>query len=58
MTGTRVTCTDLDAGDTETVVIENDYVVICDGDKYVDGITSYPSAGTTVITIKTRKEPA
>lgn len=31
MPGTRVTCTDIDTGDTETRVIENDYVVICDG---------------------------
>ena len=56
MTGTRVTSTDPDTGDTETVVIENDYVVICDGNKYVDGVTTYPRAGTTVITIKTRKD--
>ena len=56
MTGTRVTSTDPDTGDTETVVIENDYVVVCDGNKYVAGATTYPSAGTTVVTIKTRKD--
>lgn len=33
MPGTRVTSTDPDTGDTETVVIENDYVVVCDGNK-------------------------
>ena len=32
MPGTRVTCTDIDTGDTETRVIENDYAVICDGE--------------------------
>ena len=54
--GTRVTCTDIDTGDTETRVIENDYVVICDGDKYIDGFTVNTRPGTVVVTIKTRKD--
>lgn len=31
MPGTRVTCTDIDTGETESRLIENDYVLICDG---------------------------
>ena len=50
--GTRVTATDLDCGESETVVIENDYLVICDGDRYVDGVQVYPGTGTAVITVK------
>ena len=56
MTGTRVTSTDPDSGDTETVVIENGYVVVCDGDKYIDGFTVNTRPGTVVVTIKTRKD--
>ena len=56
MPGTRVTCTDLDTGDTETRVIEDDYAVICDGDKYIDGFTVNTRPGTVVVTIKTRKD--
>ena len=56
MPGTRVTCTDIDTGDTETRVIENDCFVICDGDKYVDGFTGNTRSGTFVVTIKTRKD--
>lgn len=56
MPGTRVTCTDIDTGDTETTVIEDDYVLICDGNKYVSGVSAYPKAGTVVVTIKTRKD--
>lgn len=54
--GIRVTCTDIDTGETETRVIENDYVVICDGNRYVDAVSSYPKAGTVVVTIKTWKD--
>ena len=56
MPGTRVTCTDIDTGDTETTVIEDDYVLICDGNKYVGGVSAYPKAGTVDVTIKTRKD--
>ena len=37
-------------------VNENDYVVICDGDKYIDGFTVNTRPGTVVVTIKTRKD--
>lgn len=51
--GTRVTAVDLDSGESETVEIENDYLVICDGDRYIDGIQVYAN-GTAVITVKRR----
>lgn len=54
--GTRVTCEDVATGESETQVIENDWLVICDGDRYLDGIQAYPSTGTVVLTIK-RTEP-
>lgn len=30
MPGTRVTCTDIDTGETESRLIENDYVLLCE----------------------------
>ena len=54
MSGTRVTCTDVETGDSETVEIKNDYVVICDGDRYVHTTQVYPGPGTAIITIKRR----
>lgn len=57
MPGTRVTCTDIETGETETVVIEDDCVLVCDGDKYLPSIDASPDeAGTIVITVKTRKD--
>lgn len=38
MPGTRVTCEDIDTGETGSVVIENNHVVIVDGDRYIDGV--------------------
>ena len=54
MSGTRVTCTDVETGESETAVIENNYVVICDGDRYVDGYVMHAN-GTVVVTIKRAK---
>lgn len=54
MSGTSVTATDVDTGESETKVIENDFVVICDGDRYIDGVQAYPGTGTQVVTIKRR----
>ena len=51
-----MTCTDIDTGDTETTVIEDDYVIVCDGNKYIDGYTVNARPGTVVATIKTRKD--
>jgi len=52
--GTRVTCEDLATGDSDSAVIENDYVIVVDGNRYVDGIVAYPKSGTVVVTIKRR----
>jgi hypothetical protein len=41
------------AGDAFT--IENDFMIIVDGDTYVDGYQTY-SNGTVVLTIKKRKD--
>ena len=54
MSGTEVTCRDVETGETESAVIENDYIVITDGNRYVDGIVAYPKSGTVVVTIKRR----
>lgn len=56
MPGTRVTCEDVDTGESESVVIENNHVVIVDGNRHVDSIQHSPTTGTTVITIKTKKD--
>lgn len=56
MPGTRVTCEDIDTGESESAVIENNHIVITDGNRYVDGVQHYPGSGTTVITIKTKKD--
>ena len=58
MSGTQVTCTDVETGESETQVIENNYVLVCDGDTYLDGIQAYPKSGTVVLTIKRRKPVA
>lgn len=51
MTGTRVTATDLATGERQSVEITNDYVVITDGDRYIDSAQIYAN-GTAVVTIK------
>lgn len=50
----RVTTTDLEnPTDTQTADIDNNYIVVCAGDHYVDGLVAY-SNGTVVLTIKKR----
>lgn len=49
--GTRVTALDIDAGDSESRVIKDDYDLVTDGDCYVHGVVTYPN-GTHVITVK------
>ena len=51
----RVTVEDTETGETSYETIDNDYCVICAGNKFVDTIQTYPKAGTTVVTIKTAK---
>lgn len=47
----RVTCED-DLGDPESVVITDDYVVVCAGNRYVESV-SKPVNGTVTVVIKT-----
>ena len=55
--GVRVTATDLETGESESVVIDNDYVLICAGDRYQSGVQRHAN-GTTVLTVKVRKHLA
>ncbi len=52
MSGTEVTCRDVDTGETESVTIRDDYVVIVDGNRRVDHVDVFHTTGTVVITIK------
>lgn len=52
--GTRVVATDLATGESEEQVVRDDYVVVTDGDRYVDSVQLYPKSGTAVVTIKRR----
>ena len=47
----EVTATDLGTGDSETVVITDDYVLTCAGSAYVAHVSAYAN-GTHVITVK------
>lgn len=52
-TGTKVTALDLESGESESTTIVDDYVLICDGRVYLDGVAAHAN-GTTVLTLKTR----
>ena len=54
MSGTEVTCRDVDTKFSATRVIENDYMVITDGNRYIDGLVVHAN-GTHIITVKVRK---
>lgn len=54
MSGTRVTATDLASGDSESVDIIDDYVLICDGDRYLSDVQVAPNTGTVVLTVRKR----
>lgn len=49
----QITVLDLETGDIETKTIENDWVLICHGNKYLSHTSQYPTKGTVVLTIKT-----
>lgn len=55
--GTRVTCTDVETGESESVVIRDDYLLITDGRCYLDGVQTYAN-GTAVLTVKRRAAEA
>jgi hypothetical protein len=50
----EVTAKDLGTGDSQTVVITDNYVVTCAGSAYVDHVQAYAN-GTHVITVKGAK---
>lgn len=54
----KVTVEDL-SGEQETssAEIEDDYILVCAGDKYLAHVQTYPKSGTTVLTVK-RKSPS
>lgn len=54
MSGTRVTCIDIDNGDTKSAIITNDYIVVTDGNRYIASVQTHGN-GTHVVTIKTAK---
>lgn len=51
---TRVTCEDIETGESESQVVTDDYVLVCDGSAYVAHVQAHAN-GTHVITIKGRK---
>lgn len=53
MKGIRVTTTDLETGDEESVVIEDDFVLIVCGRRYLDSVVRHAN-GTAVLTVKVR----
>ena len=55
--GVRVTATDLETGESGSVVIDDDYVLICAGDHYQSEVRRHAN-GTTALTVKVRKHLA
>lgn len=53
----RVTSTDIETGDEETVEIEDNFVLVCAGNRYLAHENIYGN-GTTQLTIKTREPEA
>jgi len=52
----KVTISDPESGEVlESHTVENDFIVIAAGDRYIDGVQAYPN-GTQVITVKRRTE--
>lgn len=49
---TRVTAEDTETGETETHLIEDNWVLIRDGRAYVAAVQTWPTTGTTQLTIK------
>lgn len=54
--GTRITCTDVATGESESAVIRDDYLLVTDGRVYLDSRQTYAN-GTTVLTIKRKVDP-
>jgi hypothetical protein len=56
VSGTRVTCTDIDSGESQTEEIANNYILVTDGRCYLDGVVEHAN-GTTILTVKRRPVP-
>ena len=54
--GIKVTATDLETGHTETQTIWDDFIILVAGNRYVSNVQHHSEAGTTVVSIKTRRE--
>jgi hypothetical protein len=55
--GIRVTCTDLDTGESETQVIWDDCVLVCAGSCYRHHVQVTSGGRTHIITVKGRTAP-
>ena len=53
--GTEVTARDTETGESQTIVIENDYVLIVDGTCYRDSVQANVGTGTHTLVVKGRK---
>ena len=49
--GTRVTCEDIETGESESAVIHDDYIIVTDGACEISSMQVY-SSGTVQVTIK------
>ncbi|OJY47626.1 hypothetical protein [Pseudonocardia sp. 73-21] len=52
---TEVTCRDTESGESQTVVIENDYVLITDGTCYRASVQANVASGTHTLVVKGRR---
>lgn len=53
----RVTVSDPKTGEEfESRVVDNDFMVICAGDRYIDSVQAYGN-GTQVLTVKRKEQP-
>jgi hypothetical protein len=50
--GIRVTATDMETGESQSVEIMDDYVIIAAGSCQVANIQAYPATGTHQLTVK------
>ena len=55
--GIRVTATDLETGESQSAVIDDNYALICAGNRYQSGI-QYHANGTVTLTVSVRKRLA
>lgn len=55
--GTRITCEDLETGETETQTIVDDYCLVVDGRMFIAGLQTYAN-GTVQVTLKKKAVPA